>query len=134
MKCYKCGYTLGENDYHCPRCGAIAIDVKEGLNIIIPLRWCRIVGVTCLISAITLYGICFGIMREVNIFYFGITIILSIIAIVSIARSYDSIAIMKNKNIHNKDKRGFEYCKHCYNQMQPIDMYCSMCGYKRKRL
>ena len=132
MKCYKCGYTLGESNYYCPRCGELAIDLKEVFHIIIPLRWCRIIGIISLILAITLYGVCFGIMKKVHIMYFSFSVLLSAIAIVYIARSYDSLAIMKSKNKKNRNKKGYEYCKYCYNKMGATDEYCSMCGYKRR--
>ena len=132
MKCVKCGYVLTEDDYYCPRCGELAIDLKENLKIIVPLRWCRTIGVICLISAIVIYGLGLYIMKKIHISYFACSIFLSVISIVYIARSYDSLSLMKRKNRKNKKKSGYEYCKHCYNKMKLADVYCSMCGYKRK--
>ena len=134
MKCYKCGYILADRDIYCSRCGAIATDIKESLNLkfFIPLRWCRILGVLFLIIAIVTYGVCFFIMKEIHIIYFGCSIFLAAIGIVHIARSYDSLAMLKQKGEINSIEKSHIYCKHCYHEMKERDLYCGRCGYKRK--
>ena len=134
MKCYRCGYILTDRDIYCSRCGAIATDIKEGLNLkfFIPLRLCRLLGVLLLIIAIATYGICFFIMKEVHIIYFGFSVFLSAIGIVYIPRSYDSLAMLKQKEKINLTEKNHIYCKHCHHEMNGRELYCARCGYKRK--
>lgn len=135
MKCYKCSYNLDDREIYCPRCGTIATDIKEGLNLkfFIPLRWCRTLGVLLLILAIIIYGICFCITKRIHITYFGASIFLATIGIVYIARSYDSLAMLRqrSKTVPRKSKSPV-FCQYCYHEVKGRDIYCGMCGYKRK--